>query len=362
MAKISTYTNITNIQDDDLYECVIGGASRSVKYTTIDNNLDDGKCLEVISEIAVREFIGEVSAADNQWAAIDWSDDLGLFVAVSINNPFDDQIMLSSDGIVWSIEKESSVAHWRTIKWAKRTSSPRFIALASNNGTNQAQISSNAIDWTLVATPSPSRQWTDFAYSEDQQVGVGVCSDGGSFGVMTTVDGTAWANRVTPSNAWQGVAWSPELGLFVAVADSGTGDRVMISDSGFFWSSQSSAADNDWQSVAWSPTLGLFAAVADSGSGNQVMISSDGVSWATVTTPQDNAWKSIIWAEGLSMFVAVAADGDNRVMTSKDGVTWILRDHAVDNPWNAITWSPELTLLVAVSIGGGTDDRVIRSL
>ena len=244
--------------------------------------------------------------ADNDWASIAWSPELGLFAAVAITG-VGNRVMTSPDGVNWTLRASAADNDWTSITW-----SPEL--------------------WLFAA----------------------VAMTGVGNRVMTSPDGVNWTIQVSAAdNDWNAIAWSPELGLFVAVAGSGVGNRVMTSPDGVNWTIRASAANNAWNAIAWSPELGLFVAVAGSGVGNRVMTSPDGVSWTIRASAANNVWNAITWSPEFRLFMATALTGiDNEIMSSTDGINWTSRVNAANNGWTGIAWSPELRLFVTVAENG----------
>jgi hypothetical protein len=120
------------------------------------------------------------SAADNNWRAIAWSPELGLFAAVA-DTGTGNRVMTSPDGVTWTIRTSAADNNWAAIAWSPELG--LFAAVAYTGTGNR---------------------------------------------VMTSPDGVTWTIRTSAAdNNWAAIAWSPELGLFAAVAPSGTGNRVM---------------------------------------------------------------------------------------------------------------------------------------
>jgi len=343
------------------------------------------------------------SAIDNSWNHVEWSEDLGIFMATSRTAP---RFMISKNGINWYIKNNSiyssaDVIQPTNIVWA--SSLKRFIISSATTGPNNSAImgysnmaditsasysitnltnnynlpllnkkvkkSIGATNWCLnnwvSRSSSDDINWTSICYSSvsNTVTFVAVASSGTGNRVMTSSNGKNWSTQTSAAdNNWTSVCYSPTLSLFVAVASSGTGDRVMTSSNGTSWTSQTSAVDNNWTSVCWSSELSLFVAIASSGTGDRVMTSSNGTTWTSRTSAVDNNWTSVCWSSELSLFVAVASSGTgNRVMTSSNGITWTSRTSIADNDWTSVCWSSDMRLFVAVA-SSGIGNRVMTSL
>ena len=315
--------------------------------------------------VAERDFVNGIpwvirtSAADNEWRAIAWSAQLGLFCAVASTGT-GNRVMTSPDGITWTARTSAADNEWYGVSWSPELS--LFAAVAITGTGNRVMTSPDGITWT-ARTSAADNQWRGITWSSDLGLFCAVANTGTGNRVMTSPDGITWTSRTNSAgNQWRSVAWSPRLRLFAAVANSGTGTRVMTSPDGITWTTRTSAADNSWLSVTWSPELSLFCAVAVTGTGDRVMTSPDGIAWTTRTSAADNQWTSVEWSAELGMFVAVSVSGTgNRVMTSPDGITWTARTSAADNSWQGNSWSPQLRLFASVA-SSGSGNRVMTSM
>ncbi|MDA9089697.1 fibronectin type III domain-containing protein [Maribacter arcticus] len=155
----------------------------------------------------------------------------------------------------------------------------------------------------------------------------------------STNPGEFWTTQTSAAdNNWTSVTYGN--GLFVAVARN----SVMTSPDGITWTAQTSAADNYWSSITYGN--GLFVAVSYTGNGNRVMTSPDGITWTSRSSAADNDWQSVTYGNG--KFVAVASTGTaNRVMTSPDGIIWTSRSSAADNSWTSVTYGNSLFVAMA---------------
>ena len=208
--------------------------------------------------------------ADNDWASIAWSPELGLFAAVAITG-VGNRVMTSPDGVNWTIQVSAADNDWNAIAWSPELG--LFVAVAGSGVGNRVMTSPDGVNWTIRASAA--------------------------------------------NNAWNAIAWSPELGLFVAVAGSGVGNRVMTSPDGVNWTIRASAANNVWNAITWSPEFRLFMATALTGIDNEIMSSTDGINWTSRVNAANNGWTGIAWSPELRLFVTVAENGvGNRAMTS----------------------------------------------
>ena len=263
-----------------------------------------------------------------------WSEELGIFVAVSHRHP---KVIYSYNGIDWysnttfTANGVTTGSSFSNVCWSPELGI--FVAVSEDiNLEYKAFISNNGINW--IAAP-------------------------GSINIFIK---------------WGCVCWSPQLGLFVAtptdyrggsVGDppvSVTSFVVMTSYDGYTWTVRSFPSIvseyPNWDSIAWSPQLGLFVAVSWQGGTNDASIvtSNDGINWVVrrITNPHQQI-RSVCWSAELGLFVAASAiQYDGIYMYSSNGTIWQDFENIQENgeyiSFNAqgVCWSPELGIFVAV--------------
>jgi hypothetical protein len=291
--------------------------------------------------------------------------------------------MTSPDGITWTIRNSPTVYSgtqfytnsWQSVTWGGLSGSERFVAVGDKlmsffnpyNLPNGVMVSRDGIVWSLTNSQSVYR-WCSVVWGgvSPNEVFVAVSDQGSGNQVMTsdTNANTWFLQSGVPVGMWKSVTWGGPIGgkLFVSVgAISGCGAsctaRIMTSPDGITWSNQTSPVDNDWNCVTWGGPSGqeLFVAVASSGTGNRVMTSPDGINWTVRSSAADYIWTSVTWGglAGQESFVAVAASGiGNRVMTSLDGINWTLQSSAYDSDWKSVAWGGPSGKFVAVAPSG----------
>lgn len=292
-----------------------------------------------------------VATVASPWRSICWSPELGLFVAVASANKT--CIMISSDGMNWTLIQTNTFIYWRSVIWSPELS--LFVVVANGSGdgsSSRVMTSSDGRNWTFY--DAFNQNWNDVCWSPQLSLFVAVASSGVGTRVMTSPDGVTWTLRNNGiDNTWRSVCWSPELSLFVAVASSGTGNRVMTSRNGIDWSGASTPADNDWGSVCWSPDVACFVAVAGNGVNIEpyrVMTSYNGTDW-TLRSSVLNGWQSVSWSPEMGIFITVSDTGTgNRIMTSYNGIDWTTHASPADSAWKYVCWSPELSIFVSVGL------------
>ena len=266
------------------------------------------------------------------WRGIDYSPDLGLFVAVAATGPATNQFaMTSPDGETWTSRTLSHNFEWRSVAWSPDLG---LFAAVANGGTASTRVatSPDGITWTFRTTPSYGIQFTDVVWGDGRFVAVGDGVDSGSLGylVSTSDDGITW-NRIHAGTNKQlsGVAHNAGGSVFVAVAlvtgGSDVSQVTVSNNAGQSWSPKDIGSARDWFDVAYSPSLGRFFAVGASGAGSYS--DDNGETWnyiGGVVGINSNVWSSVEWSEELGIFISFASSGVNplRASWSFDGITW----------------------------------------
>ena len=310
------------------------------------------------NKVTGSSWLTSTTPADNNWFAICWAAELGLYCAIAQTGS-GNSIMTSPDGVTWTARTSPADNSWSGLCWAAELG--LFVAVGGSGTGNRVMTSPDGINWTL-RTSAADNSWRSVCWAAELGLLVAVAITGSGNRVMTSPDGINWTTRASAADySWSGVCWSAELSLLVAVASDVHSNPVMTSPDGITWTTRI-ATSNTWYGVCWAAELGLFMAVANSGTGNRVMTSPDGITWTTRASAADNGWVGICWAAEIGLAVPVAITGTgNRVMTSPDGINWTLRTSAADNGWRAVCWAPEPGLLAAVA-NSGTGNRAMTSV
>lgn len=307
------------------------------------------------------------------WTSVAWSDDVGLFVAVSDASTALYPVITSPDGDVWKVASNSVMNGnvWQRVIW--NSTHFQFLAVGSGSANSTTTIATG-ISTIVLPTPTPTPSITPtplplvlssptvpsntttgytavaWAPSNNNMVVMG----GSTQALYSTDSGTTWLAAglptVSPSGLWNDVTWSQGAGLFVAV-NYNTGTSVLTSSNGSAWTTRT-ISSGSWRSVIYSDSLSRFVAVA---SDSKAAYSTNGVTWTLASSVPAGSWRSVIFATGLNLFVAVAYSGTNQVMTSTNGTTWTARTipaAAQGRGWWSITWAEDKNLLVAVSYNG----------
>ncbi|HYG84453.1 MAG TPA: hypothetical protein VD907_06280 [Verrucomicrobiae bacterium] len=215
---------------------------------------------------------GAIPTPQQWWETITWSPELGMLVAISCgiggtgcnNNPANRVATSTDGGATWTTHPDAGDFQYWFVDWSSELG--LFVATAQNGGTQGVMTSPDGINWTPRTTPVGA--WWGLTYSPDLNLYVVVGTDGK---IMTSPDAITWTQRTAPvANQWRSVAWSPELSLFVAVGNTGT-NRIMTSPDGINWTARPAVNNNTWKDITWSPARHAFVAVGDTGGASQVM-------------------------------------------------------------------------------------------
>jgi hypothetical protein len=86
------------------------------------------------------------SPADNGWIFVDWSPQLGLFVAIaSTGVGTGDRVMTSPDGITWTVRASATDNAWQVVRWSPELG--LFCAIANTGTGNRAMTSVSAFKY-----------------------------------------------------------------------------------------------------------------------------------------------------------------------------------------------------------------------
>lgn len=294
-----------------------------------------------------------IETYDGAYRDVCYAPELGLLCAVGLNNSvYNNQFGLaaqfitsSDDGVTWT--KQMSVEggnYWSCVEWSPDLG--MFVALSPgiNSGPDgggfnlRVAWTSDGVIWSGMS-PAERAQWRDICWSPELGIFCAVAnSSGTSNQVMTAAEPAAWSFwPAAEPNAWFAVCWSAERGIFVAVAASGV-NRVMTSPDGVNWTPRAAAAQSSWLDVCWCASLGLFVAVAADGA-VQVMTSPDGINWTARNAASADVWSALAFNGETIVAVAQAGGSGNRVMTSTDGINWTSRASAADKGWVGVCWA-----------------------
>lgn len=292
--------------------------------------------------------------------AVCWSPQLNLFVAVAANQFILNQVMTSSDGIVWT-QRACPAGHAFTcVAWSPALH--LFAAMGAQPFWNVVALSANGVGLWADQTPVPP--YTTQANSIAWSPALGLFVTIGVTDSLTSSDGINWNHVATGqgANTLAGLAWSPTLGILVAGCLSNSLIAAFTTVDGINWISRAGAGLGTLgYAMAWSPDLGIFCGVGNNpGDGAKgILTSSDGINWIERVVPANGLaaqLTGIAWSPALQAFAAVSSQQGaplgSRVLYSWDGINWMFDLTAPDRDWRSIVWSPALNLFVATNAAG----------
>ena len=166
---------------------------------------------------------------NNSWYSVTYGN--GLFVAVSQTGT--NRVMTSPDGINWTARLSSMQAVFQSICWSQELG--LFCAVSSNAvSLSQIMTSPDGITWTNRITPN-NEIYYSVCWAKD--IGKFCIIASSEFSndnlIMTSADGINWVMQttdiVTQAKTWRSICWSSYLNMFCAVAINNSTDIIMIS-------------------------------------------------------------------------------------------------------------------------------------
>lgn len=108
-------------------------------------------------------WTNRTAAAANEWRSIAWSSTLGLLVAVAASGS-GNRVMTSPDGINWTSRVSAADSQWDSVCWAD--SIGLFIAVsAGSEGAGMVMVSADGINWSLSDDGVPTQPWDSVCFS-----------------------------------------------------------------------------------------------------------------------------------------------------------------------------------------------------
>lgn len=252
------------------------------------------------------------------WRGLAWSPKLRLLVALSDRGDFG--MMTSHDAVNW-IPVSVPSSGWVGITWSEDLGI--FVAVSYLAGINLVMTSSDGINWVQRITPPMSGA---FGVCWSKELGLFVIVSDGDVSftpnrIFTSRDGVNWtAYPGMLGTPMLNVVWSREVGMFVGIGFEASPalEHGGTSPDGATWTPRAASADDEWLDLVWAREPGLFVAVAQAGSGHKVMTSADGINWTGEPDADndDDNFQAITWAKELGLFVAVGYGGPHQVMTA----------------------------------------------
>jgi hypothetical protein len=310
-----------------------GAPSNVINYNYTDRTYSNVLAIASNPEPA-KNWTAATTVIGTNWRAIEWSPQLGLFVAGGGTTPY---LAYSSDGRNWTAATTVVGTWWETVAW-----SPQLGIFVTGSYLSPLYAwSTDGKNWTAAST-TVGTNVQHFAWSPSLSLFVAAHTTGFAY----STDGKNWTAATTSVGAgWGGVAWSPQLGLFSAC---GASPYFAYSYDGKNWLAAATVVGTTaYNRLAWSPQLGLFVAVSGS---NAQAWSSDGINWYAATTSQTLLGISVTWSPQLGIFVAGGGIA-NYIIYSSDGKNWAVATTPAGANRNGVAWSPQLGIFVAGGSG-----------
>jgi hypothetical protein len=297
------------------------------------------------------------------WTAASWSDQLGVFCAVSATGP----TAISPDGLNWKIGSQT-VGSYSRPSWSPELG----LFCIKPDGTTSSAVSIDGLTWTIGAAAGLSTTKTKaIAWSSQLGIFCLACQVTSTAAMAISRDGLTWTTASVNGGYWAKMVWAPQLGIFCLIGESGSSYTSSTSPDGLTWSSAVNPPNiGSWTSLDWSPQLGIFCAVnysnPSSVTGYTSATSRTGLSWSTNTNLPFQQWSDVTWSPQLGLFCAVAygsAPGYKYSAMSPDGVNWTgFTNLPVNGSINSITWSPPLGVFCTVITGGSPSSAITSNM
>lgn len=148
------------------------------------------------------------------WTSVCWASTLGLFVAVAGTVPGGgtfNKVMISEDGLTWTFPNISAgmSSNWNSVCWAKDLG-----VLLAISDSNTVLLSSDGVNWELVAMGLPLHNWQTVCWASEPGVFVAV----GHSVRTSSRDGRVWDSVQPMMGTWNNVIWIPQWRQFYAIA------------------------------------------------------------------------------------------------------------------------------------------------
>jgi hypothetical protein len=294
------------------------------------------------------DYVGEIKSGptrvDNPtWKNIDWSESLGLFVAICNRTIIYPEIVTSPDGVTWTEQSgpattDNTTGHQKVF-WSGSPTN-LFIVL----GKDSIHTSSDGENWIARACPSlgeesQSAAFEGIDYNPTNQLFVagGTGALAGEWKWIYSTGGINWTGVTAGQPATKGtrMAYSSSLDLWIAVVEASALPGTYYSTTGTTWFiNPNSNAIIRRRAVEWSAELGIFVNVGT----DHIETSTDGLIWTVRTSPAVEQWDSLVWCPGRGEFWALA---NTTAMSSPDGIDWVERPLPAGT-WVDISWSEGL--------------------
>jgi alpha-tubulin suppressor-like RCC1 family protein len=195
----------------------------------------------------------------------------------------------------WSINTSA----WSSVCWSPQLN---LFAAVANNGNTRVMISNNGIDWTIQKA-AVNNNWTSVCWSPELNLFAAVANSGTTHRIMYSSNGITWTSvNNSYLNDWISVVWVPRVKLFIAISNTGVQQRIMTSSNGTTWTVINSPYSGNWVSICDCPQLNITVAIANLGY-NRLIYTYNGTEWFLGTSNLQLPMNHIIWAKELNKFL-----------------------------------------------------------
>lgn len=330
--SLSTNGSSLNWQDPAISDVI--GPSNLTPYT-VNNSQITRLAISDSPVLSAKTATG----IDRDWKSICWSPERRLFVATCLQ-PAQPSIMTSQDGVTWTSRTTPTGFIGYKVRWVSELG--LFIAVgASSSGSTKIIISIDGITWSIGLNTSIVPTFYSVCWSSEKRLLVAV---GSNSTIYTSSNGTTWTSASTAlTNGATEIIWVKEIGQFVAT----TTNAIAKSFDGSTWTITTISASETPYRITWSSSLSVFIAAGT----NCKWVSTDGgVTWSF--DPDFNGYgtlSELLWVDEFKLFFAFFSFGGSIFMLYSEteySFNSFISDVGVSK---TSCWSPQLGKLVILT-------------
>lgn len=173
------------------------------------------------------------------WTSVCWADSIGKFVAVATasGSTGTHYVMTSTDGVTWSNQTAAEASGWNSVTWFER--GQLLVAVTGNPATSTHYIMTSPDGVTWTSQIAPTGNWvaiaepgSSFLYDDLNLPLVAVSNDTSNPQIMISTDAINWTAVATPNTySFTSCVWAPNLAVgmpgLVAVALSASSRQAI---------------------------------------------------------------------------------------------------------------------------------------
>ena len=158
------------------------------------------------------------------WYDVAWSPSLGLYCAVSYFAGPSNRMMTSPDGVTWTLRAPAETAQFAGIDWSPELG--MFVAA----GNNVINTSTDGINWSSVTEPVPGGNFRDVLWVSE--MGKFFIANWLQDHVTYSSDGVNWSTTsLHTDHIWESLAYNPSNKTLVIVGGGSPGETDKIATS-----------------------------------------------------------------------------------------------------------------------------------